>query len=143
MFTTYSSNNFGQPMSDRHVRADLARLAAKAGLDKRVHPHGLRHSLAVDLSDTGVPLRADRRPVRPRLHRHHRRVPPTSQPHPAGRRHDRPPLAADPKRVTWYCTRLAGRSSTSREPTSAGDRGGGDIHKDVPCNAAKRVHRLA
>ena len=58
MFTTYSSNNFGQPMSDRYVRAGLARLAAKAGLDKRVHPHGLRHTLAVNLSDSGVPLRA-------------------------------------------------------------------------------------
>jgi integrase/recombinase XerD len=58
LFTTYSSNNHGQPMSDRYVRAALARLAVKAGLDKRVHPHGLRHSLAVDLSDSGVPLRA-------------------------------------------------------------------------------------
>lgn len=45
-------------MSDRYVCAALARLAVKAGLDKRVHPHGLRHTLAVDLSDSGVPLRA-------------------------------------------------------------------------------------
>jgi site-specific recombinase XerD len=58
LFCTYSSNNFGRPISDRYVRAGLARLAAKAGLDKRVHPHGLRHTLAVDLSDSGVPLRA-------------------------------------------------------------------------------------
>lgn len=58
LFCTYSSNNFGQPIGDRYVRAGLARLALKADLDKRVHPHGLRHTLAVDLSDSGVALRA-------------------------------------------------------------------------------------
>ena len=58
VFTTYSSNNFGNPVGDRYVRAAIARLAHTAGLDKRVHPHGLRHTLAVDLSDSGVPLRA-------------------------------------------------------------------------------------
>jgi len=57
VFTTYSANNLGNPMSDRYVRAALARLAQKAKLEKRVHPHGLRHTLATDMSDTGVPLR--------------------------------------------------------------------------------------
>jgi integrase len=57
LFCTYSSNNFGQPISDRYVRAGLVRLAVKAGLDKRVHPHGLRHTLAVDLDNQRVPLR--------------------------------------------------------------------------------------
>src|ERR1700761_6787055 len=34
----------GGPLSDRYVRNLLHRLADKAGLDKRVHPHGMRHT---------------------------------------------------------------------------------------------------
>lgn len=41
-------------MDPRYVRAALARAAAKAGLSKRVHPHGLRHSHAFDLAETDV-----------------------------------------------------------------------------------------
>ncbi len=33
----------GQPMDPSYVRRLLPRLAARAGIDKRVHPHGLRH----------------------------------------------------------------------------------------------------
>ena len=39
----------GEPVSDDYVRVLLRRLAAKAGIDKRVHPHGLRHTFAVEL----------------------------------------------------------------------------------------------
>jgi integrase/recombinase XerD len=44
----------GGPMSDRYVRDLLKRLAAKAGIDKRVHPHGLRHTYADELRNAGA-----------------------------------------------------------------------------------------
>ena len=46
----------GKPVSGRYVRSLLPRLAAKAGIEKRVHAHGLRHSMAAELSAEGVPL---------------------------------------------------------------------------------------
>lgn len=46
----------GGPMSDDYVRGLLRRLAAKAGIDKRVHPHGLRHTFAVELEANGTPV---------------------------------------------------------------------------------------
>lgn len=64
VFTTYSANNFGQPMDQRYVRAALARFGEKAGIEKRVHPHGLRHSLAFQLYTDGVPLNEIRRQLR-------------------------------------------------------------------------------
>ena len=44
----------GEPVSDRYVRALLHRLAAQAGIDKRVHPHGMRHTFADELRAAGV-----------------------------------------------------------------------------------------
>lgn len=46
----------GKHLDSRYVRALVARLAADAGIDKRVHPHGLRHSHAVELAAEGVPV---------------------------------------------------------------------------------------
>lgn len=46
----------GDPLSDDYVRGLLRRLAAKAGIEKRVHPHGLRHTFAVELEAEGVPV---------------------------------------------------------------------------------------
>jgi integrase/recombinase XerD len=46
----------GGPVSDDYVRGLLHRLAAKAGVDKRVHPHALRHTFAVELEAAGVPV---------------------------------------------------------------------------------------
>jgi integrase/recombinase XerD len=46
----------GEPLSEDYVRGLLRRLAAKAGLEKRVHPHGLRHTYAVELEAAGVPI---------------------------------------------------------------------------------------
>jgi site-specific recombinase XerD len=46
------------PMSDDYVRALLRRLAMKASIDKRVHPHGLRHTFAVELEQDGTPITA-------------------------------------------------------------------------------------
>jgi integrase/recombinase XerD len=46
----------GGPLSDDYVRGLLHRLGAKAGVDKRVHPHGLRHTFAVELEAAGTPV---------------------------------------------------------------------------------------
>jgi site-specific recombinase XerD len=46
----------GQPLDPSAVRRLLPKLAARAGIDKRVHPHGLRHSHATALVGAGVPL---------------------------------------------------------------------------------------
>jgi site-specific recombinase XerD len=47
----------GQPLKSNHVRNRLRRLATRAGIEKRVHPHGLRHTYAVELDEEGFPLR--------------------------------------------------------------------------------------
>lgn len=44
----------GGPLNDRYVRNMLNRLADKAGIDKRVHPHGLRHTYAVEMEQAGA-----------------------------------------------------------------------------------------
>jgi site-specific recombinase XerD len=46
----------GGALSDDYVRGLLRRLAGKAGLDKRVHPHALRHSFACELEAAGTPV---------------------------------------------------------------------------------------
>ena len=44
----------GMALSDRYVRAMLRRLGGYAGIDKRVHPHGLRHTYANELREAGA-----------------------------------------------------------------------------------------
>jgi integrase/recombinase XerD len=44
----------GDPMHAQYVRLLLGRLAIKAGIEKRVHPHGLRHTFAVELEQVGA-----------------------------------------------------------------------------------------
>jgi integrase/recombinase XerD len=46
----------GGPLSADYVRGLLRRLSAKAGISKRVHPHGLRHTFAVELEQAGTPV---------------------------------------------------------------------------------------
>jgi site-specific recombinase XerD len=46
----------GTQLSDGYVRDMLKRLAARAGIDKRVHPHGLRHTYADELEKAGLPV---------------------------------------------------------------------------------------
>jgi site-specific recombinase XerD len=46
----------GGPLSDQYVRSMVKGLADKAGVDKRVHPHGFRHTFAKELREAGVPL---------------------------------------------------------------------------------------
>jgi len=46
----------GGPMSSAAVREMLPRRARKAGIEKRVHAHGLRHTGASELAQEGVAL---------------------------------------------------------------------------------------
>src|SRR5437773_2429724 len=46
----------GTPLDLSYVRHLLPRLARKAGIERRVHAHGLRHAFAVDLVRSGAPL---------------------------------------------------------------------------------------
>ncbi len=46
----------GASLKPAYARALLPRLAGKAGVEKRVHPHGLRHTHAAELAREGTPL---------------------------------------------------------------------------------------
>ena len=46
----------GRPMTDSYVRVLLPRLARKAGIEKRVHAHGFRHTHAAQLRAEGVDI---------------------------------------------------------------------------------------
>src|ERR1700730_5218996 len=46
----------GHAIDQSYVRHLLRRLALKAGLERRVHPHGLRHSYAAGLAREGTPM---------------------------------------------------------------------------------------
>jgi site-specific recombinase XerD len=52
VFSTASGN----AVQSAYVRNLLKRLAAQAGIEKRVHPHGLRHTHAYELANEGTPL---------------------------------------------------------------------------------------
>jgi site-specific recombinase XerD len=43
----------GKPVRDTYIRTMLQRIADKAGITKRVHPHAFRHSCAVGLLKAG------------------------------------------------------------------------------------------
>ncbi len=44
----------GEPLTPSYIRVLLPRLARRAGIDKRVHPHGLRHTHAAELRAEGL-----------------------------------------------------------------------------------------
>lgn len=46
----------GAVMKTAYVRRLLPRLAGKAGIEKRVHAHGLRHTHAAQLAAEGIPI---------------------------------------------------------------------------------------
>lgn len=46
----------GRPLQASYIRALLPRLARKAGIEKRVHAHGLRHTCAAELAVEGTPV---------------------------------------------------------------------------------------
>ena len=52
------------PYSDRTIRNMVKRVARAAGLDENVHPHTLRHTLAVQLVERDVPVEIIRRQLR-------------------------------------------------------------------------------
>jgi integrase/recombinase XerC len=53
-----SRHTLGRPVSHESMRLTIARLAAKAGIQQRVHIHGLRHGLASGMAQAGAELRA-------------------------------------------------------------------------------------
>jgi site-specific recombinase XerD len=56
IFCGISKNNFGKPVQSVYVRNLLKRLAKKAGIEKRMNPHSLRHSFAHDMLNEGIGL---------------------------------------------------------------------------------------
>jgi site-specific recombinase XerD len=46
----------GRPLKTAYIRALLPRLARRAGIEKRGHAQGLRHSFAAGLALEGVPM---------------------------------------------------------------------------------------
>jgi site-specific recombinase XerD len=46
----------GRPLQPSYVRTMLHRLGERAGVEKRVHPHGLRHTMSFELMMEGVPV---------------------------------------------------------------------------------------
>ena len=52
VFCTLQGGYIKQP----YIRSLLPRLAAKAGIDKRVHAHGLRHTHAAELARERLPV---------------------------------------------------------------------------------------
>jgi site-specific recombinase XerD len=57
IFCGVSKMNFGKPLQSVYVRNLLKRLAQKAGIEKRVNPHGMRHSFAGELLNEGIGLK--------------------------------------------------------------------------------------
>lgn len=47
----------GDHLTSNNVRQMMRRLAERAGIEKRVHPHGLRHTMAAELAGEGIDLR--------------------------------------------------------------------------------------
>jgi site-specific recombinase XerD len=56
VFCTITAGNRGRPLSASYWRQAITKLGVKAGIEKRVHSHGLRHTHAVELMREGVPL---------------------------------------------------------------------------------------
>jgi site-specific recombinase XerD len=54
--TLWGSHAAGQRLDDSYMRRLLPRLARAAGVDRRVHPHSLRHTLAYEWMMEGIPI---------------------------------------------------------------------------------------
>lgn len=61
LFCTITRGGAGGPVSSSYVRQALARAARRAGVEKAVRPHGLRHTHAAELAREGVPMHLIRR----------------------------------------------------------------------------------
>jgi site-specific recombinase XerD len=58
LFTTISKGNVGAPVQAPQFREALKRIGERADVDKRVHPHGFRHTCAVGLLHDGWDVKA-------------------------------------------------------------------------------------
>lgn len=56
LFCQITDGRVGEPLSQSYVRQMVKRLGTKAGIEKRVHPHGLRHALATGMANEGYPI---------------------------------------------------------------------------------------
>jgi site-specific recombinase XerD len=56
LFCTIAEPVKGGPMHPSNARKTFSYFANKAGIEKRVHPHGLRHTHAYELANEGTPL---------------------------------------------------------------------------------------
>ena len=56
VFCVISRPTLGKPMYSSTVREALKDAGERAGIAKRIHPHGLRHTFASDCAREGVPL---------------------------------------------------------------------------------------
>jgi integrase len=65
----------GQPLKSNHIRNRLRRLAARTGVEKRVHPHGLRAHLRGRAGRRGLSGPRHPRPARTRERQHDRCLP--------------------------------------------------------------------
>jgi site-specific recombinase XerD len=61
VFCTISQPRPGRRMHSSVVRECFKDLAVRAGIEKRVHPHGLRHTHASELAGEGIELRVIQR----------------------------------------------------------------------------------
>jgi site-specific recombinase XerD len=61
LFCVISRPNKGKPMYASVFREKLKDLADRAGVERRVHPHGLRHTHAFELATEGVPVHVIRK----------------------------------------------------------------------------------
>lgn len=61
LFCVISNPNKGKPIYASVFREKLKDLAERAEIDRRVHPHGLRHTHAFELATEGVPVHVIRK----------------------------------------------------------------------------------
>jgi len=61
----------GKPLQTSYIRMLLPRLARRAGIDKRVHAHGLRHTHAAELAAERVPINQIQQQLGHASPRHH------------------------------------------------------------------------
>jgi integrase len=56
VFCVVKEPNVGRPLSGSYWREAIKRLGRQAGIEKRVHSHGLRHTHAVELMRESLPI---------------------------------------------------------------------------------------
>lgn len=103
LFCVISAPRQGRPMYASYYREALAETALRAGIDKRVTPHSLRHTNASHMARANIPLRNIQRHLGPaRSHRARHR--------PATRRgRGNPHLRPNDRRAVWRQADAHGR----------------------------------